>query len=173
MAADATTTSDSPLRAYLEGHAARAELVRPGTEMPTVGLAALALGVASERIVKTIVFRHKKDAERVSLAIAPGHGRVHPGKVARALGLSQLKLASPETALSATGYAVGGIPPVGHARVLPVVMDASVLAHAEVYGGGGDEWHMLRIAPQEILRLTGAVTADILAEPDDAAGEPS
>lgn len=152
---------------YLASGAAAGDLVRPGREMPTVALAAAALGVEPGCIVKSIVFRHKKDKSRACLAIAPGDGRVQPAKVARALGLSQLKLASAEAALDATGYAVGGIPPVGHARPLPVVIDASVLERDEVYGGGGDEWHMLRITPAEIVRVTGAVVADILVLPGE------
>lgn len=152
----------NPLVAFLARGAVTAELVRPGAPMPTVADAAAALGVAPEQVVKSIVFRHKKDPERACLAIAPGEGRVQINKVARALGLAQLKLASPENALAATGYAVGGIPPVGHVRELPVVIDARALRHDVVYGGGGDHWHMLKIAPAEIVRLTGAVSADIL-----------
>lgn len=165
----APSEGPNPLFGYLAGGGVAAEMVRPGSEMPTVPLAAAALGVEPGRIVKSIVFCHKKDKSRACLAIAPGDGRVQITKVARALGLSQLKLASPETALQATGYAVGGVPPVGHLRALPVVLDASVVGLDVVYGGGGDEWHMLRITPAEILRLTGAVVADILAAPGEAA----
>ncbi len=154
--------SVNPLVAFLARGPVAAELVRPGGPMPTVADAAAALRVAPEQVVKSIVFRHKKDPGRACLAIAPGEGRVQIQKVARALGLAQLKLASPENALEATGYAVGGIPPVGHVRALPVVIDTRALRHDVVYGGGGDLWHMLKIAPAEIVRLTGAVAADIL-----------
>lgn len=164
----------NPLLGFLASGGAVGELVRPGAEMPTVPLAAAALGVTPDRIVKSIVFCHKKDKERACLAIAPGDGRVQIKKVAAALGLTQLKLASPETALAATGYAIGGVPPVGHTRALPVVIDASLMALDEVWGGGGDCWHMLRIAPTEIVRVTGAVIADVLDAPGAGApdGEP-
>lgn len=162
---------DNPLREFLAAHAAEATLVEPGGEMPTVPLAAAALGVEPARIVKSIVFQHKKDASRVCLAIVPGDARVHPAKVARATGLTQLKLASPGTTLLATGYAVGGVPPVGHLRPLPVVMDTSVLGHDTVFGGGGDERHMLRIAPAEIRRLTQAVVADITVATEESQPE--
>ncbi len=161
--------SHNPLAAYLAQGAVVGELVRPGAEMPTVRLAAAALGVEPSRIVKSIVFCHKKDAARACLAIAPGDGRVQIKKVAAALGLAQLKLASPDKALAATGYAVGGVPPVGHVKPLPVVIDQSLLAQGEVWGGGGDCWHMLRITPAEIVRATGAVVADILDTPAQAA----
>lgn len=157
--------SGGSLAAYVERMAPGSELVAPGGDMPTVPLAAAALGVDVGRIVKSIVFQHKKDARQVCLAIVAGETRVHPGKVGRAVGIGQLKLASAETTLAASGYAVGGVPPVGHPPGLRVVVDSGVLRHDFVYGGGGDEHHMLRIAPGEIVRLTGAVVAPITAEP--------
>jgi Cys-tRNA(Pro) deacylase len=164
---------DHRLREFLDAHGAEAELVEPGGEMPTVPLAAAALGVEPARIVKSIVFQHKKDPTRACVAIVPGDARAHPAKVARAVGLTQLKLASPGTTLAATGYPVGGVPPVGHRSALPVVIDASVLGHDVVFGGGGDDRHMLRIAPAEIRRLTQAVVADITVASEDAHAEAS
>jgi Cys-tRNA(Pro) deacylase len=157
----ADTDSGNPLEAFLQRHGVAATLVEPGGLMPTVPQAAAALGVEPAQIVKSIVFEHKKDSTRVCLAIVPGDARVHPPKVARAVGLAQLKLASPATTLAATGYPVGGVPPVGHRNALPVVVDPSVLRFASVFGGGGDERHMLRISPGEICRLTNAVVAGI------------
>jgi Cys-tRNA(Pro) deacylase len=152
------------LNQYLRELQVSATLVRPGSEMPTVPLAAAALGVTPAQIVKTIAFQGKKDPSRQCLAIAPGDIRIATAKVASALGLTQLKLASPDIVLQATGYAVGGVPPVGHATRLPLVIDERVLQYDIVFGGGGDEHHMLRISPRDILRLTGAVVADIAAD---------
>jgi Cys-tRNA(Pro) deacylase len=153
--------------AYLSAEKVDASLVATGVDMPTVPVAAAALGVHEARVVKSIVFQGKKDSSRVVLAIACGDTRVASSKVAAALGTAPLKLATPETVLSVTGYAVGGVPPIGHVNRVPVVVDVNVLAHDTVYGGGGDEQHMLRISPREIVRLAGAVVADIKA---DAAG---
>lgn len=158
------------LAAWLAARGVDAELVAPGAEMPTVERAAAALGVAPAEIVKSILFQHKKDRGRLCLAVAPGDVQVDRRKVADALGQTRLKLASPDAALEATGYAVGGIPPVGHRSHLPVVVDERVLAHPVVFGGGGDEHHMLRIAPAAIVALTAAVVADVAADPA-AAGE--
>lgn len=131
--------------------------------MPTVPLAAQALGVEPARIVKSILFQGKKDPNQVALAIAPGDVRVTAAKVAAALGMTQLKLATPETVLRRSGYEVGGVPPIGHIESLPTVVDARIPSFESVFGGGGDEDHMLRITPAEIVRLTGARIADIAA----------
>ncbi|WP_232536951.1 aminoacyl-tRNA deacylase [Cystobacter fuscus] len=154
------------LARYLSTQQAETSLVKPGQEMPTVPLAAAALGVQPGQIVKSILFEGKKDRQVIVLAIAPGDVRVAAGKVGTAAGVSQLKLASPDTVLRATGYAVGGVPPVGHVTKLPVVVDSRVLEHPFVFGGGGDEHHMLRITPQDIVRMTGAVVADVVADPE-------
>lgn len=160
------------LRRYLERHQVPATLVKPGSDMPTVPLAAAALGVTPGQIVKTIVLEGKKDPTRVCLAIAPGDIRIAITKVAGALQLTQMKLASPDTVLRITGYAVGGVPPIGHVTPVPIVVDQRVLQYDIVFGGGGDEQHMLRITPAEIVQRTGAVVADIAsdAEPPPQAG---
>jgi Cys-tRNA(Pro) deacylase len=146
---------------YVLKHGLRARLIAPQTPMPTVLLAAAALGVSEETIVKTIVFEGKKVEGHVALAIVTGDARVDRSRVAAVLNLPTLKLASAETVVRATGFEVGGVPPVGHLSPLPVVVDRRVLEHNVVYGGGGDEDHMLEIAPDDIVRLTNAVVADV------------
>jgi Cys-tRNA(Pro) deacylase len=168
--AGAAERLEASLSDFLRRHGVEATLLEPGGHMPTVDLAAAALGVEPARIVKSIVFQHKKDRTRVCLAIVPGDARIHPSKVAKAVGLTQLKLASADATLQATGYPVGGVPPLGHRTAMPVVIDPSVLRHDMVFGGGGDERHMLRISPDEIRRFTGAVVADVIGEVAEHAG---
>lgn len=150
------------LCAYLASCHVEATLVEGDHEMPTVERAAAALGVPAGAIVKSILFEHKQDPSRVCLAIVPGNVRVSRPKVGGALGIPQLRLASFDTVARATGYRAGCVPPVGHRTAIPVVMDRSLLGLDIVFGGGGDEWHMLRIAPDDIRRLTGAHVADVI-----------
>ncbi len=163
-------SASSVLSAFLTRAEVAGVLVCPGSAMPTVPLAALALGVPEARIVKSIVFCQRRDATRVCVAVAPGHARVQASKVAAALGWPALTLAPPAVVLASTGYSVGGVPPLGYATALPVVLDASLLGVDDVYGGGGDEWHMLRVTPSEIVRVTGAQVADVLASTETGAG---
>ena len=172
---------------YVREHAVAARLIAPQSPMPTVPLAAAALGVPEGKIVKTIVFETKSavggrqsavedtedryrrlpTADRrpgVAVAIVTGDVRVDRSRVAAVLNLPTLKLASPETVVRVTGFEVGGVPPVAHVSAVPVVVDRGVLAHDIVYGGGGDEDHMLEIAPKDIVRLTNAIVADITLE---------
>jgi prolyl-tRNA editing enzyme YbaK/EbsC (Cys-tRNA(Pro) deacylase) len=158
---------------YVSANAVTASLVAPGLPMPTVAAAAAALSVSPAQIVKSILFQEKRGSARTVLAIAGGSARISPANLARAIDFSALRLAPPATVLEATGFAAGGVPPIGHAQALLVVLDRSVLRTDVVFGGGGDEFHMLRISPGEIVRITNAQIADLIETPDDSAASRS
>ena len=157
------------VEAYLVKHGIDAELVACSSDMPSVLLAAVALGVQPEVIVKSIVFEGK-NAPCVALAIVSGDTRVDRVKVATVLSLPSLRLARPETVRRRTGYEIGGVPPIAHVEPLLVVVDRRVMERDIVFGGGGDERHMLRISPREIVRVTGALVAEI-ASPSEGVVE--
>lgn len=152
------------LARYLREMAPAAEILFPGKPTPTVPLAAEALGVRPDQIVKSLLFR-AKDGSTV-LVIVRGHARVSRQKLVAVTGLRQPKLAPPELVLAVTGYEPGGTPPVGHLTPVRVLVDQAVLDEPIVYGGGGSDQAMLRIASADIVRLTGAEIADLCQ--DDA-----
>ncbi len=156
------TEQDDPverLRAFLERSESDAELVYPPADASTVTAAAEALGVDRAQIVKSLLFQTRQSD--LVLVVASGGSRVSRRRLAEVAGLSHLKLASPETVMATSGYAVGGMPPVGHTRPLTVIVDQAVLDEPVVFGGGGRSDLLLRIRPAEIIRLTGATVADV------------
>jgi prolyl-tRNA editing enzyme YbaK/EbsC (Cys-tRNA(Pro) deacylase) len=132
----------------------------PATETPTVPLAAAALGVPASQIVKTVVLEGRREP-CVAVAVVPGDRRVDVDKVSAVLRLPALRLARPDTVRRVTGFAVGGVPPIGHATPVAITVDRRVADHEVVYGGGGDHLHMWRIATAEILRVGGAELAAV------------
>ncbi len=152
-------SSTAALLAYLERHGCHATLHAPGVPMPTVPLAASAIGVEPEQILKSLLF--VSETGSVVLAIASGTGKVNRGRLAALLGARKLSLADAATVQRATGFPVGGVAPVGHVERVPVVIDQRVMHLAVAYGGGGAEDVLLELAPGEIQRLTGATVADI------------
>ncbi len=150
------------LVAYLGDAGIEHEFVTPGVPMPTVPLAAAAIGVADAAILKTIVFQ-SPNGDCVA-AIASGTGRIDRGKLADVAGFPALKMAAPEVVLRVTGFPAGGVSPVGHTESIPVVIDERVMMLPEAWGGGGDERLLLRLRPADIRRLTGAAVADILRD---------
>jgi prolyl-tRNA editing enzyme YbaK/EbsC (Cys-tRNA(Pro) deacylase) len=151
------------LRSYLAATDVVAEIIEPHVPMPTVPLAAAAIGVREEQIIKSVLFRTKPG--EVVLAIASGTARINRDLLAQITGLPGLKLADAQTVLARTGYPAGGVAPIGHATEFPVVIDLRVLELNVVYGGAGSEETLLRISPIDIERLTGAIVADIVSTP--------
>lgn len=147
------------LAEFIRARGLAAEIVAPGVETPTVEAAAEALGVAPERIFKSILFRSKDGA--CAMAIACGGSRVDAKKLEALTGLARLRLASPEVTLAVTGYPAGGTPPVGHRERFPVVVDTRVAAQPWGWAGGGRKELMVRIASADIVRLTGATVAEV------------
>jgi prolyl-tRNA editing enzyme YbaK/EbsC (Cys-tRNA(Pro) deacylase) len=147
------------LRTYLDRAGSDAEVVTPPADAPTVEAAAAAMGVRRSQIVKSLLFESRQGD--VILVVASGESRVNRQRLADIAGLGHLKLASPERVLQDTGYAVGGMPPVGHDSALAVVVDRAVLEEPVVFGGGGRSDLLLRIRPEEIVRLSSASVAPV------------
>jgi prolyl-tRNA editing enzyme YbaK/EbsC (Cys-tRNA(Pro) deacylase) len=69
--------------------------------------------------------------------------------------------ADAQIARAATGYAIGGVPPIGHATPLPVYLDRDLLQFAEVWAAAGTPNAVFRIAPETLQRITGATVVEL------------
>ncbi len=156
---EATPSPVDALMAYVRQAGIDAELVAPGVPMPTVPLAAAAIGACEDQILKSLLFQDR--GGRLVLAIACGTERVDRDLLAAASGLDRPRLADAATVLATTGYPAGGVPPIGHRTAVSVVMGHRAAALDVAYGGGAAEEFLLRIRPADILRLTDGVVADI------------
>lgn len=169
-----TTTPESEgdlvLAAYLREQRIHAELVRPGAPTPSVRDAALALGVPTRTIIKSLVFQVEEEA---LLVIAAGEARIAYKRLAAALGTSRkkLRLAAPDAVLALSGFAVGAMPPFGHTRRLPTYVDSLSVHRGEtVYGGGGTDRALLRVAVDTLLEVTDARYLPLSDAPAEEAG---
>lgn len=151
------------LRAFLERRGIRGEIIFLEQETLTVESAARALGVVPEQIVKSVLFTI---GEQRVVAMACGTQLIDRRAVATHFGVGRkrVRLASPEVVLQATGYPVGSVPPFGYPQPLPALLDPGVLAYDVVYAGGGAHNAMLRLSPQDILRVTNAVVLRLQGE---------
>ena len=148
------------LEEYLAKEGIDAELISLGTETTTAAMAAEALGVPIDVVIKTILFQAKNRA--LILVVAQGTGRVDTKKLAQVTGIDGWRLAKPDVVLDATGYPAGGTPPVGLKQKIRMIVDARAAALAEAYAGGGSHNVMLRIEPSDIIRINDAEIHDIL-----------
>jgi Cys-tRNA(Pro) deacylase len=138
-----------------------AELISLGKETTTAQLAAEALGVPIDVVVKSILFQAKNGA--LVLVVAQGTGRIDTRKLTQVTGIDGWRLAKPDVVLEVTGYPVGGTPPVGLKQKIRMIVDAKAAALREAYAGGGSHDVMLRIKPADIICLNAAEIHDILA----------
>jgi Cys-tRNA(Pro) deacylase len=130
--------------------------------------AARAVGCEVAQIVKSLVF--VADGQPV-VALVSGAHRLDPARLATALGATRVERADGHLVREATGFAIGGVPPVGHARRLPIVMDRALLAHDVLWAAAGRPDAVFAVTPADLERASGAVVADLGEDP--AAGHGS
>jgi prolyl-tRNA editing enzyme YbaK/EbsC (Cys-tRNA(Pro) deacylase) len=134
------------------GSAARVREMPASTR--TAAEAAAACGCPEGAIVKSLVFRGAGTGSGI-LVLTSGANRVHEKHLGRALG-ERLERADADFVRAATGYAIGGVPPVGHATRMRVVMDRDLFAYAEIWAAAGTPRAVFPTTPDELARLTGA-----------------
>lgn len=137
------------------GHADTIAAFPEGTRSAADAAAAVGCDVA--QIAKSIVFRA---GARAVLVIASGANRVDIGKVAAAIG-QPVKRADGGWVRDTTGFAIGGVSPVGHLAPPVLLLDADLMALDEVWAAAGSPQHVFRTTPAELLRITGATVADV------------
>ena len=143
------------------------EVVRFPHGTRTAEDAARAVGCSVAQIVKSLVF--VVDGAAV-VALVSGSDRLDPERLAAALHGSSARRADGDEVRAATGYAIGGVPPFGHAHPLPILIDEHLLAHAEVWAAAGLPDAVFRVAPQDLARAAGARPARLAADPIPRAG---
>ncbi|WP_137128313.1 YbaK/EbsC family protein [Roseomonas sp. HF4] len=119
--------------------------------------AAAAVGCAVAQIAKSIVFRA---GARAVLVVASGANRVDMAKVAAAIG-QPVKRADGAWVRDVTGFAIGGVSPLGHLAPPILLLDRDLLALDPVWAAAGSPQHVFRTTPAELLRITGATVAEV------------
>jgi Cys-tRNA(Pro) deacylase len=124
--------------------------------------AARAVGCEVRQIVKSLVF--VADGRAV-VALVAGDDRLDVAKLASAVGAAEVRRATGDEARDATGYAIGGVPPLGHRTAVPVLIDGRLLVHDTVWAAAGLPDAVFSVAPGALAAAAGAERAD-LAEDD-------
>jgi prolyl-tRNA editing enzyme YbaK/EbsC (Cys-tRNA(Pro) deacylase) len=119
--------------------------------------AAAAVGCDVAQIAKSIVFRA---GARAVLVVASGANRVDMGKVAAAIG-QPVKRADGAWVRDTTGFAIGGVSPVGHLAPPILLLDADLMALDAVWAAAGSPQHVFRTTPGDLLRITGAAVSEV------------
>jgi prolyl-tRNA editing enzyme YbaK/EbsC (Cys-tRNA(Pro) deacylase) len=137
------------------GHADTVTVFPEGTH--TAVEAAAAVGCDVAQIAKSIVFRA---GERPVLVIASGANRVDAAKVAQALGVA-VRRADANWVREVTGFAIGGVAPLGHLTPAHVLVDQDLAALDPLWAAAGSPNHVFRTSAEELLRVSGGRLAEV------------
>ena len=122
--------------------------------------AARAVGCDVAQIVKSLVF---VAGDAPIVALVSGADRLSVAGLARVLHVepSSVRRATGDEARAATGYAIGGVPPLGHAQPLTVLMDRALLGFDVVWAAAGLPDAVFSVAPAELQRAARAEVVEI------------
>lgn len=124
----------------------------------TAADAAAAIGCTVPQIAKSLVFRAAETGRSI-LVIASGSVRVDVAKISALLG-EAVERADAEFVREMTGFAIGGVPPVGH-RTEPVVfVDETLLGYESLWAAAGTPKAVFQLRAQDLVRLTGGTVAE-------------
>ncbi|MCC6469054.1 MAG: YbaK/EbsC family protein [Alphaproteobacteria bacterium] len=121
--------------------------------------AAAAVGCTVAQIAKSLIFR-SRPGDRPILVIASGDNRVDEKKLAALVG-ERIERPDAEFVRNRTGFAIGGVPPVGHPSRLATYIDRDLLALGELWAAGGTPNAVFRVDAQDLVAMTQGQVADI------------
>lgn len=132
-------------------------------EMPestrTAEEAARACGCAVDQIVKSLIFASKETGNLKLFLISGAHQL--DMEIARTATGHDLVRADPRIVREVTGFAIGGVAPIGHLTALPTWMDPHLLTFDTVWAAAGAPNAVLEVAPHELQRATGATVIEV------------
>ena len=141
----------------LDGAGVATRIVEYDVPARTSAEAAAVLGCTVAQIAKSLVFRGASGTP--ILVIASGANRVDEKKIAQLAG-EPIGKADAAFVREATGYAIGGIPPLAHPAPLRAFIDRNLLQYETVYAAGGTPHAMFPIAPADLVRVAAGEVAD-------------
>ena len=142
------------VRAALDAAGVPFDLREMADETRTAEQAAAAAGCALDQIVKSILFRGTASGH-VTLFLTAGGNRIDPGR-ASALAQEPLERADAALIRAETGFAIGGVAPLGHLKPCALWMDPRLLDFNLVWAAAGTPRHIFAIAPATLQHITGA-----------------
>ncbi len=132
-------------------------LTLPGSTR-TAEEAAEAVGCTVGEIAKSLVFRA---GDQAVVAVVSGDDRVDTARLSEAVG-AEVGRADAGFVRAATGFAIGGVPPLGHAGPVALFMDRGLFRFARVWAAAGSPFSVFAIEPARLRDAAGATIADLV-----------
>ena len=158
-AAPSATGSRDRVEAALRALGIPADIVEFAASTRSSAEAAAAIGCAVAQIAKSIVFRGRNSG-RCVLVIASGADRIDEKRLAAELG-EKIKRADADFVRTATGFAIGGVAPVGHSGEVTVLVDRALWALDPIWAAAGTPNTVFRLAADDLHRIPGIRVVDV------------
>jgi Cys-tRNA(Pro) deacylase len=126
-------------------------------ETRTASSAAEAIGTSVAQIVKSLVI---VAGDEPVVVLTSGANRVDTARTAALVG-ARLERANGEQVRDATGYAIGGVAPIGYPRSVRMLIDRDLLQYDQIWAAAGTPHAVFPVAPSDLVRVTGAQVADV------------
>jgi prolyl-tRNA editing enzyme YbaK/EbsC (Cys-tRNA(Pro) deacylase) len=151
------------VRAALQSGGVSSDIVILGEHARTAESAAEQLDISVGQIANSLVFALPgPDGPEPLLVMTSGAHRVDTAKVAGLLGVDRLDRADADFVRDHTGFAIGGVAPIGHPAPLRTLVDRSLAEHPEVWAAAGHPRSVFRTSYDELLQLTGGTAVDVV-----------
>ena len=121
--------------------------------------AAQAIGCSVAQIVKSLIFR-TQESHRPVLVLASGPNRVNEARLGE-LVTEAIERADPDFVQAVTGFAIGGVPPVGHRSAMMTFIDEDLMQHPEIWAAAGTPNAVFKLTPAEMAAMTGGQVVNI------------
>jgi len=151
-------SSVDKVREHLQHCGVAIEVMELDESTRTATLAAQAVGSPLGAIVKSLVFL--ADGKPVLVLVA-GDKRADPKKLARILKVKRVMIANADQVREATGFAIGGVPPVAHNSKLATLIDENLGRFEKLYAAAGSPRAVFPISYETLLEITGGRLADV------------
>ena len=130
----------------------------------TAAQAAAYLGVDVAQIANSLVFATRTDPDAVPeplLVLTSGGHRVDTVKVATQLGLAEVGRADPDFVRERTGFAIGGVAPIGHLAPVTTLVDSALAAYEVIWAAAGHPYAVFPTTFAELVRISGGQPATV------------
>ncbi len=151
--AEELSRSAKRIQDALNALGAKLEVVELPASTRTSAEAAAAIGCSIRQIAKSIIFRSVVTGRPV-MVIASGPNRVNEAKIRGIIG-EGIEKADAEFVRKATGFAIGGIPPIGHAEPITTIIDEDLTRLDEIWAAAGTPNAVFKLNPALLVQLTG------------------
>ena len=156
---DELSSSAQKIQDFLAQSGYQLKVVELPDSTRTAVEAAQAIGCEVGQIVKSLIFKAKRSQKPV-LVVASGSNRVNEKTIEAQIG-EPLGKADAEFVRVQTGFAIGGVPPLGHLSPIQTFIDQDLFDYKEIWAAAGTPHAVFQLTPQILQELTGGQILEI------------